>query len=153
MYYSHTTSKGTIASGIYCRWQNTSTDHTTRNQFQLNSITIGRSKQCDIVIENESVSRFHARIEQTQDGLPVVIDEDSHNGTWLCRNGLWIRLRIARLGKLDRVRFGDLELDRNLILGKLRGTFVKPQDVIEANESLVRPRRNPDTGDIEEKRG
>jgi pSer/pThr/pTyr-binding forkhead associated (FHA) protein len=119
----------------------------------LNSITIGRSKQCDIVLENESVSRFHARIEQAQDGLPMVIDEYSHNGTWLCRNGQWIRLRNARLGKRDRVRFGDLELDRSMILAKLRSRSVKLPGVKEASEALVHPRRNPNTGDIEENRG
>lgn len=123
----------------------------------MNSITIGRSAQCDIVLEHESVSRFHAHIEQSGeqsgDERPLVIDEDSHNGTWLCRNGRWIRVLKTRLGKQDRVRFGELELDRNMILGRLRHAAGNPDDTAHPRETLVRPRRNPETGDIEEDRG
>ena len=120
----------------------------------MNIINIGRSTECDIVLENESVSRFHARIEQSADDRPMVVDDNSHNGTWLYRDGGWIRIHTAWLDRQDRVRFGEVELDRNMILGKLRGGSAKPDKTREISEPVIaRPRRNPSTGDIEENRG
>jgi pSer/pThr/pTyr-binding forkhead associated (FHA) protein len=116
----------------------------------LNSISIGRNEQCDIVLDHESVSRVHARIELSAEGPPAVFDEDSRNGTWLCRDGQWIRIRHAGLGPKDRVRFGDLELDRNMILETLRNTRTQREDHEPVREVLLRPRRNPKTGKIEE---
>jgi pSer/pThr/pTyr-binding forkhead associated (FHA) protein len=119
----------------------------------LNIITIGRSAQCDIVLENESVSRFHARIEQTADDQPMVVDDNSHNGTWLYRDGGWIRIHTAWLDKQDRIRFGEVELDRNMILGKLRKASPRQDKKHQTDEPvIVRPKRNPSTGDIEENR-
>jgi hypothetical protein len=50
------------------------------------AITIGRSRQCDVKIENESVSKLHARLVSDQtNGEYFIIDESSRNGT--CING------------------------------------------------------------------
>jgi ABC-type multidrug transport system ATPase subunit/pSer/pThr/pTyr-binding forkhead associated (FHA) protein len=43
-------------------------------------ITIGRSADNDITVQDDLVSRFHARIEWTDD-KPYIIDLGSHNGT------------------------------------------------------------------------
>ncbi|HLU66470.1 MAG TPA: FHA domain-containing protein [Kofleriaceae bacterium] len=49
-------------------------------------ITIGRSRQCDVKIENESVSKLHARlVSDPNTGGYFIIDESSRNGT--CING------------------------------------------------------------------
>src|SRR5688572_7762185 len=50
------------------------------------SITIGRSRSSDVQIENESVSKLHARIVgDSSTGAYFIIDESSRNGT--CING------------------------------------------------------------------
>ena len=52
------------------------------------SFTIGRVHDCDLRIENMSVSRLHARLNRSEDGW-LLSDLGSHNGTrvngWLVR--------------------------------------------------------------------
>lgn len=46
------------------------------------SLTIGRDEACDVTLEDEAVSRQHARVQATGD-LVEVEDLSSSNGTWL----------------------------------------------------------------------
>jgi len=129
--------------------------------------TIGRSPDCSLRLETPSVSRLHASVEVTADGYLAVHDRDSSNGTWLHRNGRWVRARRIILGTRDRVRFGDEEValerlvelfgphgrvrlhDAYAVRGRpliLEGEPGRPRPVFE------NPRRNPLTGDIEENR-
>ncbi len=45
------------------------------------AVTVGRSRECDIRLEDSMVSRVHARISLTPDGNILVRDLDSSNGT------------------------------------------------------------------------
>jgi len=130
--------------------------------------TIGRASECDLVLEHDSVSRLHANIEVTPEGYLAVQDAHSSNGTFLHRNGRWIRTRKAILGNQDRIRFGDHEvaLDRLISLFgshnrvRLReGYSVRGKPLLFDHQAadlpkpkivLENPRRNPLTGDIEE---
>lgn len=54
--------------------------------IKVGGVTIGReSSQCDIVLDDESVSRVHARLEITSQGL-VVSDLNSTNGSLVNEN-------------------------------------------------------------------
>jgi len=130
--------------------------------------TIGRSGQCDLVLDHDSVSRMHARIEVTEEGYLAIKDQHSSNGTHLYRNGQWIRSLKVILGTQDRIRFGDCEVPlddlvslfgknsrvqlregysvrgKPLLFDELLADLPKPRVVLE------NPRRNPLTGDIEE---
>jgi pSer/pThr/pTyr-binding forkhead associated (FHA) protein len=132
--------------------------------------TIGRGADCDLVLKHDSVSRLHAGIEATEEGYLAIGDLQSSNGTFLHRNGRWIRTRRVILGTQDRIRFGDheVELDelvalfgdqarvqlregysvrgKPLLFDQLLTGLPKPKIVLE------NPRRNPLTGDIEENR-
>jgi hypothetical protein len=44
-------------------------------------ISIGRARNCDVVLRNPSVSKLHAHIRKEPNGSWVVIDLNSHNGT------------------------------------------------------------------------
>jgi hypothetical protein len=67
--------------------------------------TIGRDARCDMAIEDMTVSRIHARLEQTPDGW-LLKDLSSTNGTRV--NGWKVRGQVGvRAG--DVVRFGDVE--------------------------------------------
>jgi len=132
--------------------------------------TIGRAGDCDLVLEHDSVSRKHAEVEVTPEGYLAVLDAQSSNGTFLSRNGRWIRARKVILGIQDRIRFGDQEvpLDRlvNLFESDSRvrlreGYWVRGKpllfdhlhtDLHRPKVVLENPRRNPLTGDIEEVR-
>jgi pSer/pThr/pTyr-binding forkhead associated (FHA) protein len=50
------------------------------------AITIGRSRRCDVRLENESVSKLHASlVHDPSSGAYLITDESSRNGT--CING------------------------------------------------------------------
>jgi pSer/pThr/pTyr-binding forkhead associated (FHA) protein len=132
--------------------------------------TIGRGADCHIVLDSDSVSRLHATVQATPEGFLAVHDAESRNGTFLHRNGRWLRVRKAILGTRDRIRFGDreVELDRLVTLFgersrvRLReGYSVRGRplvfdgsaaDMSKPRIVLEHPRRNPETGDIEENR-
>jgi hypothetical protein len=66
--------------------------------------TIGRDARCDLAIEDMTVSRIHARLEQTPEGW-LLKDLSSTNGTRV--NGWKVRGQVGvRAG--DVVRFGDV---------------------------------------------
>lgn len=129
--------------------------------------TIGRQPTCSLHLDDPSVSRLHATVKVTPEGYLAVRDRDSSNGTWLHRNGCWVRARRILLGTRDRVRFGDVEvpLDRLVDLFGQRARVrlheayaVRGRPLIAEGETararpvLENPRRNPLTGDIEENR-
>jgi pSer/pThr/pTyr-binding forkhead associated (FHA) protein len=134
------------------------------------TISIGRSEGCDLRLDHESVSRLHATVQVTKEGFLAVQDNTSSNGSFLCRNGRWIRIRRVVLGTQDRIRFGDKEVPlarlvaqfshhpavrlregysargKPLLFQDWPGEPSKPRVVLE------NPRRNPLTGEIEEQR-
>lgn len=68
------------------------------------TITIGRHPSNDINIPVESVSRFHARIDQQGDQF-VVVDLNSSNGTYINRE----RVQEGRLEAGQVIAFGNVE--------------------------------------------
>jgi len=70
------------------------------------ALTVGRGQQCQITIDDDTVSSAHARLQLDQQGERVSIaDLNSSNGTFL--NGKRITSGHARIG--DVVRFGTAE--------------------------------------------
>lgn len=140
------------------------------SDMKTNEKTIGRSAECQLVLDHDSVSRLHANIEVTDEGYLAVQDAHSRNGTFLHRNGRWIRSRKVILGTQDRIRFGELEVPLEQLVDlfgnhsrvRLReGYSVRgkpllfdhlPADLPKPKIVLENPRRNPVTGDIEENR-
>lgn len=69
------------------------------------TMTIGRQADCDITVATEEISRHHARVQATADGL-LVEDLGSANGTYI--NGKRVQGGLLRTGeelRLDTVRF------------------------------------------------
>jgi pSer/pThr/pTyr-binding forkhead associated (FHA) protein len=69
------------------------------------TVTIGRSRECDISIPDPNVSRRHAEIKQEEGGY-FIVDLGSTNGTAL--NGK--RVTRARLEPKDRIVLGETEV-------------------------------------------
>ena len=55
-------------------------------------LTIGRTTDNDIVLDNRGVSRRHAMIEMGPSGQAVIIDNESLNGTFVNQRVLCVQL-------------------------------------------------------------
>jgi len=73
-----------------------------RSFEMLTEMTIGRSRECDIFLEDLAVSRLHATIRETSDGGYEIQDHLSATGTFV--NGL--RITRYRLLEGDVVQIG-----------------------------------------------
>jgi adenylate cyclase len=80
--------------------------HGGSQQYQLSEgrTVVGRSPQCDVVINDDSISRQHARLA-VGPGQVELTDLQSRNGTYLA--GEPVRDAILRGG--ERLSFGDVE--------------------------------------------
>lgn len=72
------------------------------NVFRLSSdaITIGRSPQCDIFLNDMTVSRMHATFRR-EDGCFVVHDENSFNGVWV--NNQIVQVKALKSGDFIQI--------------------------------------------------
>jgi hypothetical protein len=69
---------------------------------------IGRSKDCDIVLADQCVSRYHATVQRVEPGEFYLMDLNSYNGSFI--NGRRVR-EISRIHSGDRLNFGQIELE------------------------------------------
>jgi diguanylate cyclase (GGDEF)-like protein len=69
-------------------------------------IVIGRSEDCDIIIEDDGVSRWHCKLTQTPQGEMVLQDNDSTNGTFA--NGE--RVTTYPLQDGDKIQLGQITI-------------------------------------------
>jgi hypothetical protein len=74
------------------------------------AVTLGRSHDCDVVVGEETVSRFHAELRHGDGDEWTIRDLGSTNGTWL--NGSPVR--EARVFRGDVLRLGGLRLELRL---------------------------------------
>ena len=79
---------------------------TLRSYEVLSEMTIGRSRECDIFLEDLAVSRLHATIHQLSDGGFEIEDHRSATGTFV--NGM--RITRYRLLEGDIVQIGSNRL-------------------------------------------
>jgi pSer/pThr/pTyr-binding forkhead associated (FHA) protein len=55
----------------------------SRSSPYRDRISIGRARNCDIVIRHSTVSKLHAHLRPREDGGHTIVDLGSHNGTRL----------------------------------------------------------------------
>jgi putative peptide zinc metalloprotease protein len=88
-------------------------------------VTLGRSPDATVVLDDPSVSRLHAQIRQGDGGEPVVEDAGSSHGTFV--DGVRVR-KPTRLHDGARIRLGDSEL-----------VVERRRDAAEAGRTIVVP--------------
>ena len=71
--------------------------------------SIGRNKNSQIVINNNTVSKNHAIIEFDEDYNCTIKDLNSSNGTFV--NGEKLETALMKLRNGDKIRFGKYEID------------------------------------------
>jgi hypothetical protein len=67
------------------------------------ALVVGRSRDCDVVVEEPTVSRRHLELRALAAGAWLAVDLGSTNGTWL----LGRRLGRARVVAGDELMLGD----------------------------------------------
>src|ERR1700689_4127386 len=75
----------------------------------MKSFSIGRSRECDVIIAEPSVSRHHAEIIVNSAADFVLIDCESKFGTFLRRDGGWRPVSSTGVAIDDQVRLGHHE--------------------------------------------
>jgi hypothetical protein len=98
----------------------TQTPHTpTPSRFELqriakatgqpnaDRISVGRARNCDVVVRHPSVSKLHAHFRLDGEHL-ALLDNSSRNGTWVNREPAIPERRVP-LKSGDRVRLGSVE--------------------------------------------
>ena len=70
-------------------------------------ITIGRNTDCDIILDSETVSRYHATIRVSGDGTYSIKDLGSRNGIFI--NGKKVT-GISKISLTDKIFIGRLQL-------------------------------------------
>jgi hypothetical protein len=102
----------------------------TRWPLKDKTLTLGRAADCDIVLPERQISRYHARVEPDEEGF-LLRDLGSKNGTFV--NGERVR------GQPYRLQDGDeITLATTLQLGFVAGDATLPlEDVVTSGGSLV----------------
>lgn len=82
---------------------------TKTNAFAM-GITVGRTSNNDVVLEDNSVSRFHGYFQQDpKAGLWKLVDAESKNGTWLDALRLTSGTSVL-VSDRCRLRFGEVRV-------------------------------------------
>lgn len=107
-----------------------------RGEFVLSgSIVVGRGVGSDLQIDDDSVSRSHARFQvlEGDGGTRVTVEDlDSRNGTWV--NGSSISV-LTRLTQGDRIIIGACEFE--LVRAPVAGANKVTQPMMPAVRSLA----------------
>jgi len=82
----------------------------------MSKIRIGRSDTNDIVLDDTSVSRKHAEIEDLGGGAWRLTDIGSSAGTFVKEAGKWTQISTADIDSDTEVRFGEAEFHLSAIV-------------------------------------
>ncbi len=85
--------------------------------------TIGRDRQCDVPVVDESVSRRHAEIWLADDGALMIADLQSSNGTRLIRNGASLKVNESAIRPGDEVRFGVVTMGVDQLVETVENSY------------------------------
>lgn len=131
-------------------------------QSKPNSFLVGRSKECDVVLADPTVSRQHVQFIVNAANDLMLVDCDSKFGTFVRSGHDWRRITTARVQADDRIRLGQYETTIKAIMAvvavKLRAAeppAPPPEPPAPAKKPEATPppgrtviERNPETGEI-----
>ena len=98
--------------------------------------TIGRDKDCDVPIADESVSRIHAELTVLEGGKLLLADRASSNGTSILHGGAARRIDRTYVSPADRVQFGSVVLSVGELIEAIQA---KARQSASASKEPVQP--------------
>lgn len=97
----------------------------------MRTYKIGRSRNCDVVLAEESISREHAAITPQGNSQYEVSDAGSSHGTFIENGGVWVRIEdTALIGRDEPLMLGRYETT----VGELLAEFDSQDETNEADE-------------------
>ena len=130
---------------------------------RVKTYLIGRHSHCDFELDGASVSRRHAEIVPLSDGRFFVTDRNSTAGTFILRDGKWLRVRQTFVEPTEYVRFGKQKIEaarfKDLIskepynstsFGAISSSSLRLK-ILESLKFEKSVKRHPETGEIIEK--
>jgi predicted component of type VI protein secretion system len=124
----------------------------------VQTLTVGRSKDSDVVIADPSVSRQHAQLVVKSEADIVLFDCQSKFGTFVRRDGKWRAITSSPVGMDDNVRVGRHETTVRKILSDVREQAARAESPKSGRAAEVPPvkpvpmrtivERDPETGEI-----
>lgn len=119
---------------------------------------IGRGSDVDIRIGDDSVSRLHAELLATKNGVYYLTDCASTNGSYVAQNGEWIPIRQDFISPTDEILLGQYQTTvPQLIAMATQGDRRNASDLPSDGERKPLPtddlpkgpvKRRPGTGEI-----
>ncbi|MCW5982336.1 MAG: FHA domain-containing protein [Bryobacteraceae bacterium] len=104
--------------------------------------TIGRDRNCDVPIADDSVSRLHAEIVLSEGSRILLTDCRSSNGTFLIRNGKKETVQQAYVAPGDTLQFGGVTMPVADLLDAIRNRQKRPE-AAAAGKPTPAPRAEP----------
>lgn len=71
---------------------------------------IGKARNCDIIFDDETVSRIHAELTVLQDGKIFLTDCNSKNGTYLVKKDNLKKIHQEIISLTDVIQFGKIRI-------------------------------------------
>ena len=130
---------------------------------RIKTFLIGRHQDCDLVLDDSSVSRYHAEVVLTPEGGYYIADRGSSGGTLIYSDSGWRPIHQELVNSTDRLRFGDHEISASRLSslrapagcggatvelsgqGAAHGNLAREDDGLDPNKKIT---RNPDTGEL-----
>ena len=98
----------------------------------MRTYSIGRSRACDVVLAEESISREHATIVPQGNAQYEISDAGSSHGTFVEEGGIWVRIEgSALIGRDEPVMLGRYETS----VGELLREIVEEEEAEEADDT------------------
>lgn len=112
--------------------------------------TIGRTRDCEIPIDDGSVSRRHAELVVARSGNMILTDCASTHGTFVDKDGGWQPIRQTPVTRNQRVKFGSYETTIAAILPAAKNRPLSPSSTPTPDDNRPQGpvRRDATTGEI-----
>ena len=115
---------------------------TKKEEFKLTKqrTSIGRNKNSQIVINNNTVSKDHAIIEFDEDYNCTIKDLNSSNGTYV--NGEKLKITPMKLRNGDKIKFGKYEINFVFESSHLENETKTDLEQMELNKNSIGENNN-----------
>jgi predicted component of type VI protein secretion system len=84
--------------------------------MRIRTYLIGRHPDCDVVVNDPTVSRFHAELVQGTDGRFYLTDRASASGSWRREGESWVRVRQSFIGPEEPIMLGRYATSADALL-------------------------------------